>query len=456
MAFIKDDFMIKNKRGLELYEKYAKDMPIIDYHCHLSPEMIATDYRFKDAFELFLGGDHYKWRQMRSFGIEEKYITGDAEPYEKFLKWAELMPNLIGNPLYHWTTLELDRYFGIKEPLCPKNAKEVWDRCKELLALPEYSAKNLIMRSKVTALCTTDDPADDLHFHELIAQDKNFTAKVYPTFRPDKALEINKAGFAEYIGAQGIKSYDELLSWLSARVEYFAAHGCRISDHSLEHVPFSTGDAAAIFEKKLRGGNVPHSEENVYKTAVMTHLAKEYTKHGFAMQLHLGAMRNINSDMFEKLGADAGFDTANDLCVADNIAKLLNEFNKSGSLPKTILYSLNGKDNHSLATIMGSFQSAPTKGKLQLGSGWWFNDTRDGMENQLKTLAALGVLPTFVGMLTDSRSFVSYTRHDYFRRILCNLIGKWVEDGEYPDDDETLGKIISGICYNNAKEYFGF
>ena len=448
--------MLRTDTARELYESYAKDQPIIDYHCHLSPELIAKDYRFKDACELFLGGDHYKWRQMRSFGIEEKYITGDGEPFEKFKKWAELVPMLIGNPLYHWNALELNGYFGINEPLCPENAKEVWDKVNELLAKPEYSAKKLIMNSGVKVVCTTDDPLDDLCWHKEIAKDEAFTVKVYPTFRPDKVLEINKSGFTEYIAKTGASDFTMLTRWLSERIDYFAKCGCRISDHSLEFVPYGEGDASAVFAKKLRGEKVSFEEENVYKTELMCHLAKEYASHGWAMQLHMGAMRNNSSRMFERLGPDAGFDSANDLQIAAPLAALLDAMDKGGELPKTVFYSLNGKDNHSILTIMGSFQSAPVKGKMQLGSGWWFNDTRDGMEQQIKNLASLGILSNFVGMLTDSRSFVSYKRHDYFRRILCNVIGDWVENGEYPYDKTALGKIISGICYENAKEYFGF
>lgn len=407
MGIINDNFMLKNKTAEKLYFEYAKDMPIIDYHCHLSPKMIAEDYRFKSAYDLFLGGDHYKWRQMRSNGIDENMITGDSDEYEKWLGFARTMPLLIGNPLYHWTALELKRYFDIDLPLNEKNAKEVWDICNERLKSDDFSAKNLIRRSNVEVICTTDNPYDDLHYHEQL---KDFETKVIPAFRPD-LKEINND--------------------ITERMDYFHAHGCRLSDHAIDEINDD------IIEK-------------------MVFLGMEYAKRGWAMQLHIGAMRNNNTRMFEKLGADTGFDSVNDFEIAKGLSKLLNELEKKDMLPKTILYCLNPKDNYVLGTMLGNFQKGPMPGKLQFGSGWWFNDNRDGMEEQLRALANLGCLGRFIGMLTDSRSFVSYPRHEYFRRILCNLLGEWVENGEYPADYEALKNIVEGISYRNAKEYFAF
>ena len=452
MKFIKDDFMLKSEAAKRLYSA-VKDLPIIDYHCHLSPKMIAEDYKFKNAYELFLGGDHYKWRQMRTNGIEERYITGDADEFEKFAAFASIMPRLIGNPIYHWTHLELSRYFGIEEPLSSKNAKEVWDKCNECLKREEFSTKNLILRSHVEALCTTDDPMDTLEYHKEL---KSFSVKVLPTFRPDKAVEIGKDSFIPYINAINVKSYCELVSWIRERIVYFDECGCRLSDHGVDYVPYKEGDAEAVFNKKLRGEALSGEEIDCFRTAVMSVCAEEYAKRGWTMQLHMGAIRNNNRRMFEALGADVGFDSINDSRIAENLSAFLDSLEYKDSLPKTILYTLNPKDNYVLGTMIGNFQKAPTAGKIQFGSGWWFNDQRDGMEAQMRALANLGTLSTFVGMLTDSRSFVSYTRHEYFRRILCNLIGSWVEDGEYPADYETLEKIVSDICYYNAKSYFNF
>ena len=452
MSFINDNFMLKTKTAKKLYAM-VKDLPIIDYHCHLSPKMIAEDYKFRNAFDLFLGGDHYKWRQMRTNGIDEDYITGNADEYEKFKAFAKTMPYLIGNPLYHWTHLELKRYFGIDEPLCEKNCEAVWNKVNECLAKPEFSAQNLIKRSNVEVICTTDDPLDTLEYH---AQLKDFPTKILPTFRPDKLVEIGKETFLPYIEAVGIKDYDKLTEWVRERIAYFNSFGCRLSDHGLEYVPFANGDAKAVFEKRLAGGELTKEEADCFKTAIITICAEEYAKLGWTMQLHVGALRNNNTKMYEKLGADTGFDSINDLCIAEDLSALLNSLEYRDALPKTILYTLNPKDNYVLGTMLGNFQKAPTAGKIQFGSGWWFNDQRDGMVAQMAALGNLGMLSRFVGMLTDSRSFVSYPRHEYFRRIMCNLIGTWVEDGEYPADFDTLGEIVRGIAYYNAKNYFNF
>lgn len=452
MTFINDNFMLKSEPAKKLYDM-VKDLPIIDYHCHLSPQMIAEDYKFKNAYDLFLGGDHYKWRQMRTNGVEERFITGDADDYEKFREFARTMPYLIGNPLYHWTHLELKRYFDIDETLSEATCEAIWNRCNECLAKDEYSAQNLIKRSNVEIICTTDDPADTLEYHEQL---KDFSTKILPTFRPDKAVEIGKDTFLPYMEEIGISSYDELEKWMRERIAYFHAHGCRLSDHAMEYVPFFEGDAKAAFAKRLAGEKLNQDEIDAFKTAILKVCAEEYTRLDWSMQLHIGALRNNNRKMFEQLGADTGYDSINDLCIAEKLGAFLSYLEYDDVLPKTILYTLNPKDNYVLGTMLGCFQKAPMPGKIQFGSGWWFNDQRDGMEGQMTSLASLGMLSRFVGMLTDSRSFVSYPRHEYFRRILCNLIGKWVDEGEYPADYDTLQEIVQGICYYNAKKYFQF
>lgn len=406
MSIINDSFMLKNETARVLYEK-VKDLPIIDYHCHISPKMIAENYRFKNAYELFLGGDHYKWRQMRTNGIDEKYITGNADEYEKWLAFAKTMPYLIGNPLYHWTHLELKRYFGIDKALCEETAKEIWDTVNELLKKDEFTTQGLIKRSNVEVICTTDGPFDSLEYHKQL---KSFGVKVIPAFRPDLSIADER---------------------LIPRMDYFHENGCRLSDHAVDKMDEETINAL-IF------------------------LGREYAKRGWVWQLHIGALRNNNSKMFEKLGPDTGFDSINDFQIAEGLSRILDTLDKEDMLPKTILYTLNPKDNYVLGTMLGNFQGGGIPGKIQFGSGWWFNDQRDGMESQMRALANLGMLSRFVGMLTDSRSFVSYTRHEYFRRILCNLLGKWVEEGEYPCDIPTLEKIAKDICYYNARSYFNF
>jgi len=407
MSFIHDGFMLKNETAKKLFHSFAKDMPIIDYHCHISPKMIAEDYKFKNAYELFLGGDHYKWRLMRSNGIDEEYITGGADDFEKWCAFAKTVPLMIGNPMYHWTHLELKRYFDIDELLSEDTAKSIWDRVNECLAKDEFTVRGLIKKSNVEVICTTDAPYDTLEYHKTL---KDYEVKVIPAFRPD---------------------LNDIRPDITERMDYFHENGCRLSDHAVDEM----------------------SDETIEK---LIFLGEEYAKRGWVMQLHIGAMRNNNTRMLEKLGPDTGFDSVNDFQIAEGISKILNALEMKDALPKTILYTLNPKDNYVLGTMLGNFQKGPTAGKIQFGSGWWFNDQRDGMESQMKALANLGLLSKFVGMLTDSRSFVSYTRHEYFRRILCNLIGKWVEDGEYPCDMKMLETIVKGICYENAKEYFEF
>ncbi|MBQ8371506.1 MAG: glucuronate isomerase [Clostridia bacterium] len=452
MSFINDSFMLKTPTARKLYDM-VKDLPIIDYHCHLSPRQIAENYKFRNAFDLFLGGDHYKWRQLRTAGIDESLITGDGDEYEKFRAFARTMPMLIGNPLYHWTHLELKRYFDIDEPLTEDNCLEVWNRCNALLATEEYRAQGLIKRSNVEVICTTDDPLDTLEYHGML---RNFETKVLPTFRPDKAVDISKADFADYVLKTGAKTYAEYVTWIRSRIEYFASYGCRLSDHAMEYVPFAEGDPEAAFDKKMRGEELTRVEIDSFKTALLAVCAEEYARRGWAMQIHIGPLRNNNKRMFESIGPDTGFDSINDLNIAEPLSAFLNHLEYRGILPKTILYNLNPKDNYTLGTMIGNFQCGPTVGKMQFGSGWWFNDQRDGMEAQMRALANLGMLSGFVGMLTDSRSFVSYPRHEYFRRIMCNIIGGWVEDGEYPCDLKALERIVTGIAYYNAKKYFNF
>lgn len=455
MAFLNENFMLYNKTAIKLFNDYAKDLPIIDYHCHLSPKMIAENRKFKNITELMLGGDHYKWRAMRSCGISEEYMTGNADDREKFRMFAKALSYAIGNPLYHWTHLELSRYFGINTPLNEDTADEIFDKCNELLKTDDFTPRKLIERSNVKIVCTTDAPLDTLEYHQSLA--KEFKAcKVLPTFRPDLLVEIALPTFLPYIKQANVENYNQLLNLITEKIEYFHKNGCRISDHALTAVPYSLGDAEEIFNKALNGEKISNKEADIYKTAVLHHCATEYVKRDWAMQLHIGALRNNNTPMYNKLGPDVGFDSIADENIAENLSKLLNMFQTEGGLPKTILYNLNPKDNYVLGTMLGNFQSGPYFGKIQFGSGWWFNDQRDGMEAQLKTLGNLGVLGTFVGMLTDSRSFISYPRHEYFRRILCNLIGEWVENGEYPEDYKALEKIITGICYNNAEKYFEF
>ena len=454
-TIIHDDFLLQNDTAKHLYHTFAKDLPIIDYHCHLNPQWIAEDHRFSDIGELLLAGDHYKWRAMRSFGIEERCVTGDASWREKFRAFARTLTHCIGNPLYHWTHLELKRYFDIDEALTEKNADEIFDKCSALLATDGYSAKGLIARSGVEVVCTTDDPADTLEHHKAI-RESGFATKVLPTFRPDKAVNIHKETFVPYIQAAGVKSYAELKVWLAAAIDRFHENGCRLSDHGLDFIPYGMGDAAAVFDKAMNGG-VPTTEEtHVYMTDLLCFFAREYHKRDWCMQIHVGAIRNNSTRMYRALGPDTGFDSIVETNLAENLARLMDAWDIDDTMPKTILYSLNPKDNYVLATLMGCFQKAPHRSKIQLGSGWWFNDQKDGMEEQLCALGNLGVLGAFVGMLTDSRSFVSYPRHEYFRRILCNLIGTWIEEGQYPNDEEALSAIIRGICYYNAREYFKF
>ncbi len=464
-AFMDKDFLLETETAKALFHETAEKLPIIDYHCHLVPREIAEDIRFENLTQMWLSGDHYKWRFMRSMGVDEKYCTGDASDYEKFKKYAEVIGYAIGNPLYHWTHLELQRFFGITTPLSADTADEIWDKTAEMLKSPEYSAKNLIRRSNVEVICTTDDPADDLKWHKKIAEDKDFHTRVLPTFRPDSVVHMQKDGFVSAIKRLGdaagieIRDFNDLKQALKERLSYFVSLGCRVSDHSLAtavYAPANDDEVNAIFTSALNGEK--QSAENVlkYQTAVMLCLGEMYAENNMAMQLHFGALRNNNTNKLNTLGADTGFDSIDDLNMAQPLSRFLDALEQKTALPKTILYTLNPKDNYVLCAMLGNFQQAGIKGKIQFGSGWWFNDQIDGMTKQMTDLANLGALSAFVGMLTDSRSLTSYPRHEYFRRILCNLIGSWVEDGKFPHDMKVLSQIVGDISYYNAKDYFGF
>lgn len=460
--FMCDDFLLENEVAKKLYHNYSKNMPIYDYHCHLNPKEIAENKKYRNITEIWLGGDHYKWRAMRSNGISEEYMTGAKSDKEKFMKWAETVPQTLGNPLYHWTHLELKRYFGIEETLSPKTAEMIWEKTNELLQKDEFSARELIKKSNVKAICTTDDPIDTLEYHIQLKKDDSFNVEVLPTFRPDKAVNINKIGFKVYIEKLSqvvgyeIDSYSKLLKALVERIDHFDVVGCKVSDHGIDTVMFSEyteREIEEIFTKGLKEEKLGNEEVAKYFTALMIFFGREYSKRDWAMQLHISAIRNNSTRMFNKLGADTGFDSIGDFSYALELSKLLNSLDSTDELPKTILYTLNPKDNYVLGTMIGNFQGGGIPGKIQFGSGWWFNDQRDGMVDQMKALGNLGLLSRFVGMLTDSRSFLSYTRHEYFRRILCNLIGSWVENGEYPQDYEILGEIVQNISYNNICNY---
>ena len=467
-AFMDNNFLLENDTAVQLYQA-AKNEPIYDYHCHLSPAEIAGNVTMKDLADAWLSGDHYKWRMMRAMGIEERFITGDADSYQKFLAWTRTVENLIGNPLYHWTHLELQRYFDIHEPLTEKSAPAIWEKANTLLK--NLPVKEIFKKFNIYAVGTTDDPIDSLEHHKAITEGKapigKVDTRVLPTFRPDKALDIYSYDFPNYIAKFSetvgfkIKTVDDLLAALENRLDYFIEHGCLSSDHGLNYIPCTISvcdEAEEAFKKALAKKAVSAEEVDVFKTGILCELGKMYTEKNIVMQLHMSVIRNINTRMFLKIGANTGFDSINDGKLSEKLGLLLSlmeGLDEKSSLPKTILYSLNPKDYYPLATIMGGFQDEGIKGKVQLGSAWWFCDHRDGMEEQLKVLASLGMLPAFIGMLTDSRSFLSYPRHEYFRRILCNIIGKWVENGEYPLDMPKLEKIVKDVAFGNAKEYFG-
>ena len=466
--FMQNDFLLSTATAEKLYKDYAEKTPIVDYHCHLVPAEIAENKQFKNITEAWLYADHYKWRAIRACGFEEKYVTGGASDYDRFKAWAATMPNLLGNPLYHWTHLELARYFDIHTPLNEKTCDEIWEKCNAALASGKMGAKDLIKMSDVKVICTTDDPADTLEYHEKIAADKDFDTKVLPAFRPDKAVNIEKDGFKEYIADKLSKSYgnsiqclDDLLSAMLKSLDHFEKLGCKTSDHGMDYVPYepcSAKEADEIFKTALSGKKLTAEQADKYKTFMLSFFASEFTKRDWVMQIHYGVIRNQSSKNFALLGPDAGFDTIAGYDCVRNALRLLDSFETAGNFPKMVFYSLNPVENAAIDAMCGCFQGNDKKirSKIQHGSAWWFNDHLEGMREQLKTFAATGVLANFIGMLTDSRSFLSYTRHDYFRRILCDYVGSLIENGEYPDDIEAAGQIIYNISYKNALDFFGF
>ena len=472
--FMNKDFILDTPTAQHLYHDYAAKMPLADYHCHLNPQEIYEDRRFNNLAEVWLGGqnsdgsfagDHYKWRVMRSNGVTEEYVTGMVDPFEKFMKFVEALEMAIGNPMYHWCHLELQQFFGVTEPLTTESAKRIWDHCNDLLRNdPDMSARGLIRKANVAFIGTTDDPIDSLEWHEKIAADPTIEVVVGPSYRPDKAVNIHKAGWHEYmaalaksVGKESLPTMQDVLDALVERLEHFKAHGCKASDHGLDYVPFvnyTIEQADAVYQKALKGEKLTVEEVEGYQTVILLCLGKAYHRMNIAMQLHYSCLRNNNQRIFKLQGGDTGVDAIAQNTCGGNISQLLSALDEAGACPKTILYSLNPADNAQLGTLIGCFQGPEVPGKIQHGSAWWFNDHKVGMEEQMKSLASLGLLGYFIGMLTDSRSFLSYARHDYFRRIMCNLIGNWVENGEYPNIDASLKKIVEGISFNNAKRYF--
>lgn len=463
--FMDKDFLLDTETAKKLFHDYCENMPVCDYHCHLSPKEIYENHPPKDISELWLKGDHYKWRAMRSCGVGEEYCTGDKSGKEKFEKFAYALQYAIGNPLYHWAHIELQKYFEIDTPLSAKTADEIYERANKAIENGDFCPQSLIMKSNVKVICTTDDPIDDLKYHKLLKAVDDFDCMVLPSFRPDKALNIHLNGFAAYISQLGkaadieIKSHNDVICALLKRADYFNEIGCRISDQSFDYVPFSVEsdeDIEAVFHRAMNGESVSQKEAEGYRTKVILALGEKYHQLGWAMEIHIGAMRNNNTAMFNTMGADIGFDSVGDENIAYSLSRFLDALNVKGRLPKTILFNLNNKDNIVLATMLGNFQSDEAESKIQFGPAWWFLDNLDGMTEQMKALGNLGILGKFVGMETDSRSFTSYGRHDYFRRILCRLIGRWVEDGWYANDENLLKEIVCGISYNNAMKYFNF
>lgn len=464
--FLNENFLLKSDTAKFLFKDHAKELPIIDYHCHINPHDIANDRKFNNITEIWLKGDHYKWRVMRSNGTPENLITGNSSDYEKFYAWAQTVPNTLGNPLYHWTHLELQRYFGIDEPLSAENAAHVYETCNKVLSQKDMSVRGIIKKSNVQIICTTDDPCDDLDAHKRIASDPDCTFSVLPGFRPDNLLNIHKVQFASYITKLSelcgfpIENMDDLRKALALRIEYFNDQGCVLSDQALDPCLFqdaSEGELNEILSKALTSKPISEQEKAAFQTAVLTSLAEEYHARGWVMQIHFGCMRNVVSRMFSSLGADTGYDAIDDTPNARSLTRLLDKFDSLGVLPKMVIYPLNSYLNSIVATIAGCFHTdGGNPSKIQFGSAWWFNDHKVGMEKQLSDLSSIGLLGSFIGMLTDSRSFLSYTRHEYFRRILCNFIGQIVEDGEYPYTPEFLGNFVENISYYNALRFFRF
>ena len=463
--FMDADFLLQTETAKRLYHEYAAAMPIFDYHCHISPQEIAKDRRFNNMAEIWLHGDHYKWRAMRANGVDEKYCTGNATDLEKFEKWAETAPYTVRNPLYHWTHLELRKPFGIMKELNPKTAREIWEACNDLLQASDFSCRGIINKANVKVICTTDDPIDNLEYHKSI-KESGFNVKVIPAWRPDKAMAIeDPESFNAYVdqlevtSGISISTFDTFMDAIDQRHLYFHDNGCRLSDHGLETIyatAYTINEIKGIFNR-VRNGQEPSADELLkFKSAMLYEFAVLDHKRNWTQQFHLGALRNNNSRMFELVGADKGFDSIGDLPVATALSRFMNRLEYDKKLTRTILYNLNPGDNEVMATMAGNYQDGSEPGKIQWGSGWWFLDQKDGMINQMNTLSNLGLLSRFVGMLTDSRSFLSYSRHEYFRRILCNLIGNDVENGEIPNDLDFLGQMVQDICYNNAERYFRF
>jgi glucuronate isomerase len=466
MDFLTEDFLLRNESAKKLYHEYAEKMPIFDYHCHIPPQQIAENEQFKNMTQAWLAGDHYKWRAMRANGIDEQLITGDAPDLEKFLAWAKTVPNTLRNPLYHWTHMELKDPFGIKDKLLgPKTAKEIWTACNEQLKTDDFRVRGILFRMNVKVVCTTDDPVDNLEFHTKIKNDTSFAVKVVPCFRPDRAMAVEDSDtFAQWVGKleevtnTEIKDFSGFLDAIKKRHDFFHHMGCRLSDHGVESPcaeDYIESEIIYIFHKVRFGKSLDPQEILKFKSAMMHELALLNHARGWTMQLHLGALRNTNSRFGSLLGRDAGFDSMGDYEIARPLARFFDKLDVMEKLPKTILYPLNPRDNELIATMCGNFQDSTVPGKIQFGSAWWFNDQRDGIERQLDALSNMGLLSTFVGMITDSRSFLSYPRHEYFRRVLCNLIGQDVENGELPADYNLLGKMVQDISYNNAVRYFG-
>ncbi|MBD0830851.1 glucuronate isomerase [Aestuariibaculum sediminum] len=462
--FIHDNFLLENKYAEELYHTYSKNQPIIDYHNHLPPQQIADDVTFNNITNVWINGDHYKWRAMRTLGVNETYITGEASDKDKFLNWAKTVPYTMRNPLYHWTHLELKRYFGITDLLNEKTAESVWNQTQEQLTSGEYSCRQLLTKVNAEVVCTTEDPIDTLEHHQALAK-SNYNVKVSTAFRPDKAILINAEDYNAYIDALGesaevsINSYNDLLSALRKRIEYFNANGCSLCDHGLDQIyfePYTESEVTAIFAKKRKGKGLSHEEALKFQSAVLVYLCETYHEFGWVQQFHLGALRNNNARMHRILGPDTGWDSIGDYPQAQKLSAFLNALDSKDKLTKTIIYNLNPADNEVMATMIGNFNDGSVKGKVQFGSGWWFLDQKDGMTKQLNALSNMGLVSCFVGMLTDSRSFLSFPRHEYFRRILCNLLGDEIKRGELPNDMEWIGKIVADISYFNAKEYFKF
>lgn len=463
-VFMDKDFMLHSEIANMLYDCYVKEMPIIDYHCHIDPQEIAEDRKFDNITQIWLDGDHYKWRLMRGNGIDEKYITGNASDWEKFKKWALVLEKAIGNPIYHWSHLELKYYFNYQGVLNGKNAEAVWNHCNKIIKSEKLTARSIITKSKVELLCTTDDPVDDLKWHKIIRNDNKFKTIVLPTWRPDSSMMIESSNFKKYLLRLGessnvkIKTFNDWKNAIKNRLNYFNEVGCRVADHGLSYVmykPASTEEIESIFDKRMQNIWLNEDEILKFKTACMMFFAKEYYDLNWAMQLHFGVKRENNSKLFKSLGANSGCDCIQRVPL-NELVDYMDSLNNSGKLPRTILYSLNPQDNPLIGTVIGCFQGEGIPGKIQQGAAWWFNDHKRGIEDQMKTLAELGLLGNFIGMLTDSRSFVSYVRHDYFRRIMCNMIGEWVNNGEYPYDIETLGNLVRDISYCNCKRYFKF